>query len=110
VKGETVTTPPADDPYRALPPVRDPTPWAAGLTVAALVAVLATVAVYAFGYALGQVHPLLSVLINVVAVGGAAPTAWRWRHIPVTRWVLLGCAAGVGLGWLGLLFAGLAAL
>lgn len=98
-----------NDPYRAVPPVRDPTPWAAGVTVAVLVALLATVAVYAFGSALGQVHPLLAVLINVVAVGGAAPTAWRWRHTPVTRWVLFGCMAGVVLGWLGLIIAGLAA-
>ncbi|WP_245649709.1 DUF2537 domain-containing protein [Nocardia shimofusensis] len=99
-----------DDPYRSVPPVRDPTPWAAGITVAVLVALLATVAVYAFGSALGEVHPLLALLINVVAVGGAAPTAWRWRHTPVTRWVLLGCAAGVALGWFGLILAGLAAL
>ncbi|BAD55497.1 hypothetical protein NFA_6520 [Nocardia farcinica IFM 10152] len=92
------------------PPVQDPTPWAAGITVTVLVAALATVAVYAFGAALAQVHPALAVLINLIAVGGAAPTAWRWRHTPVTRWVLLGCAVGVGLGWLGLIIAGLAAL
>jgi hypothetical protein len=99
-----------DDLYRAVPPVRDPTPWAAGITVAVLVAFLATVAVYAFGSALGEVHPLLALLINVVAVGGAAPTAWRWRHTPVARWVLSGCMVGVALGWLGLIIAGLAAL
>ncbi|WP_245545698.1 DUF2537 domain-containing protein [Nocardia higoensis] len=101
---------PSTDPYRAVPPVRDPTPWSAGITVAVLVAVLTAVAVYAFGSALAEVHPLLAVLINVVAVGGAAPTAWRWRHTPVTRWVLLGCTSGVALGWIGLVLAGLAAL
>lgn len=105
-----MTDRPTDDPYGSLPPVRDPTPWAAGITVAALVAILATVSVYAFGAALAAVHPLLAVFINIVAVGGAAPTAWRWRHTPVTRWVLLGSAVGVALGWLGLVFAGLAAL
>lgn len=99
-----------NDPGRSVPPVRDPTPWAAGITVAVLVAALATVAVYAFGAALAEVHPLLALLINLVAVGGAAPTAWRWRDAPVTRWVLLGCAAGVVLGWLGLISTGLAAL
>lgn len=101
---------PAEDPYDAVPPVRDPTPWSAGIAVAALVAALTTVAVYAFGSALGEVHPLLAVVINGVAVGGAAPTAWRWRHTPVTRWVLFGCVSGVALGWIGLVFAGLAAL
>lgn len=101
---------PPNDPYRDVPPVRDPTPWSAGITVAVLVALLSTVAVYAFGSALAEVHPLLALLINVVAVGGAAPTAWRWRHTPVTRWVLLGAVAGVVLGWLGLIVAGLASL
>lgn len=109
VRGENVVDHSPNDPYRAVPPVRDPTPWAAGLTVAVLVALLVTVAVFAFGSALGKVHPLLSLLINVVAVGGAAPTAWRWRYTPVARWVLLGSAAGVALGWIGLIIAGLAA-
>lgn len=90
-------------------PHRDPTPWAAGLTVAAFVAALTAVAVYAFGAALGAVHPLLAVAVNLIAAGGAAPTAWRWRHAPVTRWVLAGGAAGVLLGWLVLLGAALAA-
>nr|WP_280431798.1 GNAT family N-acetyltransferase [Nocardia brasiliensis] len=58
--------------------------------------------------ALAEVHPLLAVAVNVVAAGGAAPTAWRLREAPVTRWVVLGGVAGVGLGWLVLLLGGLA--
>ncbi|WP_280424672.1 DUF2537 domain-containing protein [Nocardia carnea] len=84
-------------------PAGEPTPWAAGLTVAALVAALTAVGVYAFGAALTQVHPLFSLAVNVVAVIGIAPTAWRWRTRPVTRWVLAGAGAGVLLGWIGLL-------
>ncbi|WP_348525429.1 DUF2537 domain-containing protein [Nocardia brasiliensis] len=40
--------------------------------------------------------------------GGPPPTAWRLREAPVTRWVVLGGVAGVGLGWLVLLLGGLA--
>ncbi|MFR9750848.1 DUF2537 domain-containing protein [Nocardia sp. 004] len=85
------------------PAYRDPTPWGAGLTVTTIVALLSAVAVYSFGAALAEVQPLLAVAVNLVAVGGAAPTAWRWRCTPVVRWVLAGIAVGVLLGWTGLL-------
>lgn len=84
-------------------PPNEPTPWAAGITVAALVAALTAVGVYAFGAALAQVHPVASVAVNLIAVGGVAPTVWRWRQRPVTRWVLGGASAGVLLAWFGLL-------
>ncbi|QIS01568.1 DUF2537 domain-containing protein [Nocardia brasiliensis] len=90
------------------PPTQSPAPWGAGLTVTVMVALLSATAVYAFGRALAEVHPLLAVAVNLVAAGGAAPTAWRWRDAPVTRWVVLGGVAGVALGWLALLLAGLA--
>ncbi|MEU7764212.1 DUF2537 domain-containing protein [Nocardia sp. NPDC049190] len=94
--------------YRPYQSYQDPTPWGAGLTVAVMVALLSAVAVYAFGAALAEVHPLLAVAVNVTAVGGAAPTAWRWRFAPVTRWVVGGGAAGVLLGWITLLLSALA--
>lgn len=97
---------PADQPYQPCP---DPTPWAAGVTVVVLVGLLTTVAVYAFGMALAEVHPLLAMAVNLVAAIGAAPTAWRWRWTPVTRWVLAGAAAGVLLGWMALIGSGLTA-
>ncbi|MGW1742967.1 DUF2537 domain-containing protein [Nocardia sp. NPDC001965] len=89
---------------RPVPP-GEPTPWAVGITVAVLVAALTAAGVYAFGAALAQVHPLLSPAVNLVAVGGIAPTVWRWRYRPVTRWVLAGATAGVALAWIGLLFS-----
>ncbi|MFC9993431.1 DUF2537 domain-containing protein [Nocardia sp. NPDC127526] len=82
----------------------EPTPWAAGIMVVAIVAVLTACGVYAFSAALAEVHPVVAVLVNLVAVGGAAPTAWRWRFAPVTRWVIAGLAAGVLLGWFSLIF------
>ncbi|MGW5108349.1 DUF2537 domain-containing protein [Nocardia sp. NPDC004123] len=81
----------------------EPTPWASGIAVVVTVAALTAVGVYAFGAALAQIHPVLSVAVNLIAVGGAAPTAWRWRYAPVTRWVIAGLGAGVLLAWLGLL-------
>ncbi|WP_330234273.1 DUF2537 domain-containing protein [Nocardia sp. NBC_00508] len=74
-----------------------------------MVALLSAVAVYSFGAALAEVHPLLAVAVNLVAAGGAAPTVWRWRFAPVTRWVVGGGAAGVLLGWATLLLGAVAA-
>lgn len=81
----------------------EPTPWASGIAVAVMVAALTAAGVYAFGAALAQIHPLLSVVVNLIAVGGAAPTAWRWRFAPVTRWVIAGLGVGVLAAWVGLL-------
>jgi len=49
------------------------------------------------------VHPLVSIGLNVVAVGGLAPTLWDWRRRPVRRWFVLGAAAGVAVGWIAML-------
>ncbi len=76
----------------------DPTPWATGLLVSTFAAVVTLVAVVAFGVTLAHIHPLLTVGFNLVAVGGAAPTVWRWRNLPVWRWVVYGVAAGVVSG------------
>ncbi|WP_227998372.1 DUF2537 domain-containing protein [Nocardia australiensis] len=94
--------------YRPYQPYHDPTPWAAGLTVAGMVAVLTAVAVYSFGDALAQVHPLLAVVVNLIAAIGVAPTAWRWRNALVTRWIIAGGGVGVLLGWVALVIGGLA--
>jgi len=79
------------------------TPWATGLTVAAFVAAVAGVAITVLGVGLARVHPMVAVGLNVVAVGGLAPTVWGWRHIPVLRWVALGAGLGVAGAWLVLL-------
>ncbi|MBO0854216.1 MAG: DUF2537 domain-containing protein [Nocardia sp.] len=86
----------------------EPTPWAAGIAVAAFVTALTTAAIYSFGTALAQVHWTLAVAVNVIAVAGVTPTAWRWRETPVTRWVLAGLGAGVLVGWLILLLSAIA--
>lgn len=50
-----------------------------------------------------RVHALLAVGLNIVAVGGLAPTLWGWRRTPVLRWFVLGAAVGVAVAWLTLL-------
>src|SRR4051794_41804806 len=61
-----------------------------GLTVAAFVAAVTAAAIVVLSMGLTRVHPLLAVGLNLVAVGGLAPTVWGWRNLPVWRWVVLG--------------------
>ena len=81
-----------------------PTPWATGLLVSAFAAAVACVGVVAFGTALADIHPLLAIGFNLVAVGGAAPTVWRWRHVPVWRWAVYGAVVGIVFGWAAMIF------
>lgn len=79
------------------------TPWGTGLTVAGFVAAVTAAAIIVLSLGLTRVHPLLAVGLNIVAVGGLAPTVWTWRTRPVWRWFVLGSGVGVGVGWLALL-------
>ena len=77
------------------------------MTVAAFVAAVLGAAIVVLGVGLLRVHPLLALGLNMVAVGGLAPTVWGWRHRPVWRWFVLGSGVGVAGGWLALLAIGL---
>ena len=81
----------------------DSTPWAMGLTVAAFVAAVTAAAIIVLSVGLTRVHPLLAVGLNLVAVGGLAPTVWGWRALPVWRWFVLGAGVGVAVAWIALL-------
>ena len=81
----------------------DSTPWALGLTVTAFVAAVIAATVVVLSLGLTRVHPLLAVGLNLVAVGGLAPTVWGWRSLPVWRWFVLGAGVGVAGAWLALL-------
>lgn len=74
-----------------------------GLTVAAFVAAVTAGAIVVLSLGLTRVNPLLAVGLNLVAVGGLAPTVWGWRARPVWRWFVLGSGVGVSIGWLALL-------
>ena len=82
---------------------RTETPWGTGLTVAGFVAGVVGVAIVVLSLGLIRIHPLLAVGLNVVAVGGLAPTVWGWRRLPVWRWFVLGSAVGVAVGWVTVL-------
>ena len=77
----------------------DSTPWGTGLTVAAFVAAVVAAAIIVLSLGMARVHPMISLGLNVVAVGGLTPTLWDWRKRPVRRWFVLGAAAGVAVGW-----------
>lgn len=81
------------------------TPWATGLTVAGFVAAVVGTAITVLSMGLERVHPAVAVGLNVVAVGGLAPTVWGWRHTQVLRWFALGIGIGVAGAWLVLLAA-----
>ncbi|OBI73097.1 DUF2537 domain-containing protein [Mycobacterium sp. E740] len=78
----------------------DSTPWAMGLTVAAFVAAVVAAAIVVLSLGLLRVHSLLALGLNLVAVGGLAPTVWGWRNRPVWRWFVLGSGVGVAAAWL----------
>jgi hypothetical protein len=78
------------------------TPWGTGLTVAAFVAAVTGTAIVVLSMGMTRVNPWVSIALNLVAVGGLAPTLWGWRRIPVRRWFVLGVAVGVTVGWITL--------
>jgi hypothetical protein len=84
-------------------PTHETTPWATGLTVAAFVAAVSGIAIGVLSLGLTRVHPAVMVALNLIAVGGLAPTVWGWRHRPVLRWFALGAGLGVAGAWLVLL-------
>ena len=81
----------------------DTVPWGTGLTVAGFVAALTAAAIIVLSVGLTRVHPLLAIGLNMVAVGGLAPTVWGWRARPVWRWFVLGSGIGVAIGWVALI-------
>jgi hypothetical protein len=80
----------------------DSTPWGTGLTVAAFVAAVTGAAIVVLSIGMTRVNPLVSIALNLIAVGGLAPTLWGWRRVPVKRWFVLGAAIGVAVSWIAL--------
>jgi len=73
------------------------------LTVSAFVAAVTAAAIVVLSIGMTRVNPVVSIALNLVAVGGLAPTLWGWRRVPVRRWLVLGAAVGVAVGWTALL-------
>lgn len=71
--------------------------------MATFTAAVTAAAIVVLSLGMIRVHPLISIGLNVVAVGGLAPTLWGWRWVPVRRWLVFGMGAGVAIGWIVLL-------
>ena len=78
------------------------------MTVAAFVAAFVAATIVVLSMGLMRVHILLAVGLNLVAVGGLAPTVWEWRKRLVWRWLVLGAGVGVAVAWLSLFAIALA--
>jgi hypothetical protein len=85
------------------PAEAEPTPWLTGLTVSTLVAVIALAAVVTLAITLSETSALLAIGANVVVTAGLAPSVWLARKVLIWRWVALGVASGLALGWLALI-------
>jgi hypothetical protein len=81
----------------------EPTPWITGLTVSILLAVVTLSAVLTLAVTLNETSPFLAIGANIVVTAGLAPSVWLARHVLIWRWVALGVATGLVLGWVGLI-------
>ncbi|GAA3027014.1 DUF2537 domain-containing protein [Actinokineospora globicatena] len=84
--------------------VDEPTPWGVGLLVAGFTGALVLFSVITLAVTLYETNPLLAVASNLVISAGLLPSVWLARKVPTWRWVAVGVAAGIGLGWLTLPF------
>jgi uncharacterized protein DUF2537 len=102
----TVVEPPAGEPRpdrtAGRPP--EPVPWLTGLTVTGFVFLLVLFAVLTLAVTLAVTNPLLAIGSNVVVTVGMLPSVWLVRHTPIWRWIGLGVALAIAVGWLALPF------
>jgi Protein of unknown function (DUF2537) len=82
----------------------EPVPWLTGLTVSAFSMVLLLTAMLTLAATLADTNVLLAVASNVVFTGGLLPSVWLLRRQLIWRWVALGAAVALVLGWLALPF------
>lgn len=90
-----------------LPPA-EPTPWATGLTITAVTAVIVGIGLLSLSQGLARVGFWPVVLANLLVAGGLTPSMWLAWATPIWRWVAYGTAAGILLTWIALLLSLLA--
>ncbi|NMO92470.1 DUF2537 domain-containing protein [Actinomycetospora sp. TBRC 11914] len=81
----------------------EPTPWATGLTLAALVAGLVLLLNLTLALPMVAGLGLVGLLIDLVVVAGLVPALWLNRRVPTWRWAVWGAFAGMGVAVLPLL-------
>ena len=101
----SIVDPPEGEPDPPAPREEpEPVPWLTGLTVSAFVFVLVMFAVLTLAITLAATNPLLAIASNVVVTAGMLPSVWLVRRTPIWRWISLGVAVAIGVGWLALPF------
>jgi hypothetical protein len=88
---------PPDGDAPAGPPPGEPTPWATGLTLAALVAGLVLLANLALAAPLITGLGPFGVVVDVVVVAGLVPALWLNRRATTWRWAVYGTFGGLAL-------------
>jgi hypothetical protein len=82
----------------------EPVPWLTGLTVSAACLALLLITMVTLASTLDETNVLLAVGSNVVITAGLLPSVWLVRRQPIWRWVAMGAAGALVLGWLALPF------
>lgn len=82
----------------------EPVPWLTGLTVSTISMALLLTAMLTLAATLAETNVLLAVASNVVFTGGLLPSVWLLRRQLIWRWVALGAAVALVLGWVALPF------
>jgi hypothetical protein len=83
----------------------EPTPWATGLTVSAVVAVIVGVGLLSLSQALASSGIGYVALANLLVAAGLTPSMWLGRATPIWRWLAYGAASGISLTWIVLLLS-----
>lgn len=105
LSGEESVVEPPETRRRSRPaPPPEPVPWLTGLTVSAACLALLLITMVTLASTLAETNVLLAVGSNVVVTAGLLPSVWLVRRQPVWRWVSLGVAVALVLGWLALPF------
>jgi hypothetical protein len=101
---ESVIEPPARN-QRARPaPPPEPVPWLTGLTVSGACAALLVITIVTLAATLAETNVLLALGSNIVVTAGLLPSVWLVRRQLIWRWVALGVAVALVVGWLALPF------
>jgi hypothetical protein len=86
----------------------EPTPWATGLTLAALVAGLVLLVNLTLAVPMVAGLGLVGLLIDLVVAAGLVPALWLNRRVPTWRWAVWGAFVGMGVAVVPLLVVAVA--